>query len=806
MKIYALTFPVCMMLLPLVSSAQSEEQPVNREAHTAEDQYRFAEGLHVRKFYEMAEQEFRHFLNQYPDHELAPNAMFRLIEALRQQDQNQETLSVINQFHAKWPSHELASKLYLWKGELLLKDKKLAQAASCFKRLLLSADAVVQEAAIYFLGQCYAEQGKHDLALETYRKIASKDFDEEHLYRPYALFTLAMDAQQKGDLDAAARDFQLLKDKKHVPAAVREEAIYRLAEIHFLRQQMKDAVVLYELLLVDYPTGFFAREAGKRRMWAYFIMGQYAKSIELAKEWRKQFGDVFDYEVDYIHGASLVAANFFSEAVEILSKLRHDDRIPEEYFKLSLYQELYALLRLEKYDDLLALADLFVKKFPKTAQTADVYYFAGEAYFQKQNLEQAATRLRQAVDSFLDDSNYYEEAHLRLTECLEELKRNTEAAAIYRKLSQDPKMQDQAFALLQAGLNERKAGDVKAAVTDFEKLLTNFADAGTETRTAMLHLGELYAEQNQFDRAVELLQKLLSETKGDGRASLLFFLGYLYFQQEQYDKAAEVLRQSLQQKASAKTASSARYFLGGALLEMQKNDEALELFAELLALPEEQRPAFDENLLFRLESLFYNRNRYDTSEIICRWLLKWDDPDVRYRATLRLAQILMAQNKFNEAQTKLNNLLDKLPENDENSALRRQEVKSVLGEVLLNSKDFDRAVTAFEQSLSRPGLAGEFVARSRWGLAHILYHEERYNQALHYAINGFVLTDDPRYTSRAMFLAIQILLKQDKANEALTTWRELRNRYPSFAEQKRQTAEIEKLLTLENQEQAKSQN
>jgi len=87
----------------------------------------------------------------------------------------------------------------------------------------------------------------------------------------------------------------------------------------------------------------------------------------------------------------------------------------------------------------------------------------------------------------------------------------------------------------------------------------------------------------------------------------------------------------------------------------------------------------------------------------------------------------------------------------------------------------------------------EYTVRARWGLASILQQEGRPKQALHYAINAFVLANDQIYTPRAMFVAVQLLHEMGKHDEGRTTWQELQTRFPTFAVQKRNDPVIQAL-------------
>ena len=214
----------CALVLCLCAASLSA-QPKKTDELGPDEQLDFAEGNYQRKFYDLAAKEYRYFVEKFPEHKHAPHAMFRLIVCLRTLGRTEATFSAINQFQAKWPTHKSSARLFLWKGEILFNQERYAPASACFKRLLLDEDSKTQETAMYFLGQCYGKVGKPELALQTYAKLGAKPFDKDHIYRPYALFAVAVGHQQKDEFDKAAKLFQRLATEKHVADPVCEEAM-----------------------------------------------------------------------------------------------------------------------------------------------------------------------------------------------------------------------------------------------------------------------------------------------------------------------------------------------------------------------------------------------------------------------------------------------------------------------------------------------------------------------------------------------------------------------------------------------------
>lgn len=787
--------PIALILAIGVQSHSQEAAPPVHAVHTPGRQFQFAEGLLQRRFYDMAEQEFRKFMDRNPDHELAPYAMFRLIECLRALKKQPETMSTINQFQKRFPSHELSPKLFLWKGELLLQLEKYKQAEAGFRRLLISKDSVTREAAVYFLGQCYAKQGQLEDALIQYEKIAHLDFDDTHLYRPYAQYALATADKLKGNFSESEQAFERLASSDAVPDELRGEALYRLGENSFLKENYKRAVEYYEQLLVEYPNSFFASESRKRRAWAYYLLEDYAKTIDLCNEWKLLYPTRFDYELEYILAASNASSGNIDNALKIFKELYTSPRTPDEYKQLAAYQQTYIRLQQGKWQKALDLAAQYLNNYPDSSRSKDINYFSGEAHFNLGNISAAEKSLKTALTFSSDDWEFFIQTSIRLADCLEQQQNYPECAAVYRSLSKAPKAESPASMLLTAGIMERKAGNPDGAAADFKALLFDFPDAASQRRRATMLLGEIYAEKEKFKQAEELVSELVRNPQVEKKGRLTFFLGYLAYRQENYETAKTLLEKAIESRESESVINDARYFLTGTLLELDKEDEALDTFSKLLSLPIAERPAFSDSFLFKLERLYYKRLRFKTSEEIAVWLGTNNNPDTAFKANLRLAQSMIAQDRFQEAVDFLRKCTIKYRENNALSKTNASldEINSLLGEAYLKLGEDSTAAQSFQQTLGNPDVRLEFSTRANWGMAEIMLKQGRLNQAHRYSVNAYILGNDDYYTPRAMLVAVKALFELERSAEAKETWQEVKKRFPVFAAEKNDNKVIIKI-------------
>ncbi|MCK5804947.1 MAG: tetratricopeptide repeat protein [Lentisphaeria bacterium] len=796
-------------LVPALRLRAQIDKPMVDDLHSPEEQIQFADGNYRRGFYDLAEEGYREFVRKYPKNQYAPHAMFRLIRCLRQQGKTGDTLSAINQYQELWPDAKRAAELFLWKGEILYSQERYNVAEACFKHLLLHENGEVAEQAVYFLAQCQAKQGKPDLALRTYARIADLSFDDKHEFRPYAAYAIAAGHMYENRYADAAKNFTRLCAKKSVPEGLRREALYRLAEIRFSKGKIQEAITLYDTLLLDYPSGLFVREAAKRRAWAYFQLGKHAKSAELGAAWRKKHGADTDYELNYIYGVSLVGTDAYTDALTVFTTMAEATNVPVEYGRMAEFEKVVCLLRLDKLKEAVKCAKAFTENYPNALELATVHYYCGQGLFGLGDFANASASFRSALNCAAADWEFYQPANLQLAECLEKVNRHGEAAVVYRQLSADKRIDRKAYFLFRAGEAALLAGKQDEAAADFSRVLSDFPGSAEEMTASMQHLAELYARSEKYGEAEKMIQKLLATPGTKGRARLYYFLGYLCYQQEKYKDAIKNEKLALAEKDGAGIAHKAKFYLAAALLETQETEKALAIFANLLALPASDRPQFSAELLFRLDEVFYARNQYQDSERIARMLLDWEQGFVVYRASLRLASILTAQNKTIEAEKSLNALLKKLREGrltfSRDAAPAPQEVQSLLGEVYYLQKKNDQAVRVMEACLAHEGNDTTVMNRARWVMGEILFAEKKLHQALRYAVGCFLMGEDPVYGPKGMFLAVQIFSALDRQEDALSTWQDLKKQHTAFAEGKGSTPEAIALEKLPKKTQTQPQ-
>ena len=763
--------------------AQSAPPPVDPAA----EKIRLAEGLLSRNFTDLARAELEKFLQANPDHELAPQATQLLVECLRVGGKKAEAIQGVDRFLLRWPRHAKAQTMSLLKCELLIDLGRTADARQLLAELAAKPDASsAREAATYYLAQAEAKDGRIDAALALLAKLSVLPLTADTAFRACAVLGEGVLRQQLGDWNGAQLSYRKLADAPAAPAAMRAEAAYRLAEAAFLQGNQAQALERYDRMLQEFPGSLWVPEAARRRIWTLFNLKEYTRAVAAAEDLGAQYGEGCLDDALCVKGLSLVALSRLADASAVLEKLLARTTLSPDVRRLVRCRQVYCLAGTDKWPEALAAAEAFLAEYPKTPEKPDVQYLKGEALFRQEKWADAAASFRQALDGFAGDWPFLEPCAERFGNCLvKQGKTRTAAAAVYRSLAGRAEVPRRPAKLLRAGELEREDGRLDEAAHDFQRLRTEFA--GTpEARQATRRLAEIETERKRYDRAEALVLELLKMPE-EQMGRLLLFAGFLNYLQKKYPEAEQELNHACAElKSDPSGLAEARFYLACVLLDQQREAEALALFGELLSLPEAVRPRLSPELLFRLEQLYFDRGLLVEGEKACGMLRANPDAAVRDRAQLVSARLLLAQGQDDQALALLKDLQQPSPPRAAAAeAGVRAAALSMLGEWAARNGQHDRAVAAFLESLKLDGGGGAGAARARWGIAQIFFREGRLQQAQEQAVSAFVLGDDPAYTPKTMYLAVQILVAMKNPAEALTTWRELMARYPAFAETKK---------------------
>jgi tetratricopeptide (TPR) repeat protein len=248
--------------------------------------------------------------------------------------------------------------------------------------------------------------------------------------------------------------------------------------------------------------------------------------------------------------------------------------------------------------------------------------------------------------------------------------------------------------------------------------------------------------------------------------------GTLYFRTNKPTEAIADLRRC-QEMPDFPQKDFAQLFLAYALWENGEEPEALAMFEKLLSTGK-LNDDFAPDLLAEIGRRYVDANNLKAAEACYKILAGQADANHRFRGEFGLARCDLARGELERASERF----EKLKNMTDANSTERGMILAYQGETLRRLKKHDEAKKRFESA--RKFGTGDVGASAlaQLGTAKIYYGKKDESKALEYAYSVFLLYDDQDHSSEAMFLALKILVKQKKMDEAKLTNDEFKKRYP----------------------------
>ncbi|MFO7821486.1 MAG: tetratricopeptide repeat protein [Lentisphaeria bacterium] len=761
----------------------AEEQLPSVPAASPPRQYQFAKGLWDRGLYEMAANEFAAFIKQNPAAQYADLARYYKIRSFAKSGKYDKALQKIRGLRKELPDYSYPKRLTLLAGELHLKNKNPQAARQEFAKLTAAPDPAVSETAVYYMAEAYTRQDKRRHATALYSRLAAKQLTENHPYRAYAVYALAAIYREVGQLDKAARQYERLINSEFIPEKLRSESLYEAGLLAASQKKYDKAAKLLSEIHSHYPDSTYARPARLREMRARLRNKEAERVLALAKSWKEIHGKENAAQVNYLQGLALQLLNRHKQAAALFKATVAADNTGQ-YARPASYQTAYSLLRAEEYRATVNVCGDFLQRYPQAAETTDIHYFAGLAAYNLENNRESVNHLKKALQQGQNDKWQYKTATLQLlADAYRKTGASAEAAEVYDRLASSASGSSQARYKVAAAEIHASVGNFEEAIKRYRAAFDTMPAETDQAQNSALRTAGLYLKINQPQEAERFLKDSIGSALTENNPSLQFMLGMAKYRQGEFAAASDILRDLLASgKTNRELQAKIRYILTVSLLELKQTKKALQAFAPILENANEALPDFEEDIILQLAGLYYEADNYKLTKELCRKLVDSKTPRIAHQASLRMAKVYIAENSLAEARALLEQRKANVQEQkDTDTVNKNSEILSLLGEVYMLQGKRDQAIRAFRKSLGANALTDNYLARSQWGIAKILYTEENYREALRHAMNGFILADDAFYTPRAMWLAVKALIMLDRKSEATVTWKEMQERFPATA-------------------------
>lgn len=318
--------------------------------------------------------------------------------------------------------------------------------------------------------------------------------------------------------------------------------------------------------------------------------------------------------------------------------------------------------------------------------------------------------------------------YLRLSNEYQKLDKTSEAIANAEKAAaKDPKNLEAHLAL---GRLYSKDGSFDQAIAQYN-IVSSLQPKNSE---APIYIGSLYAAKRDFKKAEQHFNALLKNPNFDSPHTVHYYLGVMRLDQKapKYELAAEKeFKKSLQVRPDFEDAAVA---LMNLYLDQRNSAKAL-----ALGLDFQKHDAFSPKVSDAIVQIYIDNGDLEKAYTQLEYIANLSSPTVE--GEMKMSLILIKLKKFDQATSKLNDLLARVPTADT--------ARYYLAAIHEESGNADKAIQAYMQIPS----SSEHFAEATAHAAYLLKSQGKINQALAVTAKGMKAKADPQlYIMQASLL------------------------------------------------------
>jgi len=276
------TYPVSVALVVALAAVLTSR---SLRADPADDQYAVAAGFYSREDWDLAAEEFRAFLDDYPGHPKHATAMFFLAETQLQLEKFQQAAVDFGRYLDSYPDGKHARTALFRAGEASYLASDHGQARRQLEHFLAKYRGDRLNAYVLaYLGNIALDDDDLDVAEDYYRQSVD-DFPQGKL-QDDCRFGLARIAEKRGDNERSERLYLAVASKTNSRLA--DDARFHLGALQYSRGEFQEAIETFAAFDSIVAESEWRASARLGHGWALVKLG---RSDEAAVMFRSLSGD-----------------------------------------------------------------------------------------------------------------------------------------------------------------------------------------------------------------------------------------------------------------------------------------------------------------------------------------------------------------------------------------------------------------------------------------------------------------------------------------------------------------------------------
>jgi TolA-binding protein len=745
------------------------EGPDSQGADPAKAELAIADGLYIRKLYDLAVPEYEKYLGQFLTDSGRPSAMYRLADCYANLGQDQPALNTYRMLIDEVGTGEFVGSAAFRLGSREFDKKNFPEAAVLYGKAYVNAKSPeIKLTARYYQAKCLELTGKKTDAATAYEDVAK--FVGKNPYRDAARLSLAYFALENNQKQQAFDLFNQLGSDAAKPA-VKAEALTRAGILAADLKQKDKADQLFKAAIALNAEGKWKQIAELEQMKLQYEGDKFSQVLDSYAKSTNSLGDETRPSVMLLVANSYRQLGKQQKALELYNQLiRIYSNTAEAYD--ARYQRLVSLDAI-KDPSLVTEVDLYLATGPSRDRADKAKLLKAQMLFQQRRFEPAARLYLELTNSSLADP-YKADCYYAAGFAFLQLNDNQSAIHAFTGLiDKFPKHRMASKALLKRALLYQEAKNLPAAVNDFNKIIADYS-ASAETETALLQKGLTLGQQADYGQMTAAFRELLRDYPNTtGAAQANYWIGWAAFESKHYQDAIAPLMKARELNPDEFAEKTTLRLILCFQNLVKKSEAAKEIDGFIQKDP--QRISMVLDVCRWLGSEFYNENSFELAAKYFGLMTKNMEPDkVDKGIWLNYAKALNVLKNYQDATGAINHYLELATDPAD-----RAQGFLVLGGAQLGAKDLDPATKSAEQALSLQP-EGRLNAEARMLIGDIESARGNYENAARSYLSVALLYEDPEVTPRALEHAYGAFQKAGNEPQATKTLSELKARFPNY--------------------------
>lgn len=404
-----------------------------------------------------------------------PYGYYQYAQALYKAGDTEEAINEFNNLQQKFPESEYAQGSLYTIGWIYFQKENFSEAIAKYRNLMKAyPKSSLTPLAYYSIGDSYFNQAKYDSAISNYEKVIALYPSSDYVFDAVNGIQYSYVAKNEPQKAVALIDNFV---SKNPGLSFSDQLFFKKGEIYYSMREYEKAELSYKEFVSDYPRS-------KQVPDAYYWIGKSAQNLGQNEEAIFNFKKVFDsYPGSEAAGAAVLEIGNIYNAMK-------------------------------DYNSAIDIYDKALDKIPDSPRISEILFMKGVTYGNKKDSDNAYSIFQDVVQNY-SGTIFADKAKMELGLIELAAQRYSNAEFYFRNLAESRSDDIGAEAQYYLGVTLYEEGNAEEAITALERVRTIFSAYDEWLTKSYMKLGDVYTEQESFDKAKEYYRSVLTKHKGD---------------------------------------------------------------------------------------------------------------------------------------------------------------------------------------------------------------------------------------------------------------------------------------------------